>query len=79
MNRLASIALLIAFMGLFSCKPKPTPPTPPVPVNLIKATAERVYYYDKYPSTTVAISQVNLNAQVTGYVTSINFQEGSHV
>lgn len=79
MNRLASIPVLIVLTGLFSCKQKTTPPTPPVPVNLITATAQRVYYYDKYPSTTVAISQVNLNAQVTGYVTSINFQEGSHV
>jgi membrane fusion protein (multidrug efflux system) len=42
-------------------------------------TKQRVYYYDKYPSTTVALSQVNLNAQVTGYVTSIAFQEGTHV
>ncbi|HTR28227.1 MAG TPA: efflux RND transporter periplasmic adaptor subunit, partial [Puia sp.] len=53
--------------------------TPPVPVNLMTATTQRVYYYDRYPSTTVALSQVNLSAQVTGYVTSINFQEGSHV
>jgi membrane fusion protein (multidrug efflux system) len=43
------------------------------------ATTQRVYYYDKYPSTTVALSQVSLTAQVTGYVTAINFQEGSHV
>ena len=31
------------------------------------------------PSTTVAISQVALSAQVTGYITSINFTEGAHV
>lgn len=79
MNRLASIPVLICFLGFFSCKQKATPPTPPVPVNLMTAKAERVYYYDKYPSTTVALSQVSLNAQVTGYVTSIDFQEGSHV
>jgi membrane fusion protein (multidrug efflux system) len=66
-------------MGFFSCKQKPTPPTPPAPVNLITVTAERVYYYDKYPSTTVAISQVNLSAQVTGYITAIDFKEGTHV
>jgi membrane fusion protein (multidrug efflux system) len=64
---------------IFSCKPKPTPPTPPVAVNLMTVSERSVTYYDKYPSTTVAISQVSLTAQVTGYVTSINFTEGSHV
>jgi membrane fusion protein (multidrug efflux system) len=79
MNRLASIPVLIGFLGVISCKQKETPPTPPVPVNLITATTQRVYYYDKFPSTTVALSQVNLSAQVTGYVTAIDFQEGTHV
>ncbi|HXD78484.1 MAG TPA: efflux RND transporter periplasmic adaptor subunit, partial [Puia sp.] len=79
MNRLASIPVLIVFLGLFSCKQKQTPPPAPVPVNLMTAKTERVYYYDQYPSTTVALSQVNLSAQVTGYVISINFQEGTHV
>src|SRR6201999_1025893 len=51
----------------------------PVPVNLMTVAKQRVFFYDKYPSTTVALSQVNLSAQVTGYITSINFQEGSHV
>jgi membrane fusion protein (multidrug efflux system) len=79
MNRLASIFGIVGSITIFSCKPKPTPPTPPVSVNLMAVTARPVVYYDKYPSTTVAISQVSLTAQVTGYVTSINFTEGSHV
>ena len=79
MNRLAPILVFVSSLTIFSCKPKPTPPTPPVPVNLITVTARPVLYYDKYPSTTVAISQVSLTAQVTGYVTSIDFTEGSHV
>jgi membrane fusion protein, multidrug efflux system len=79
MSRRTLILVLFGFLGFFSCKPKPTPPTPPAPVNLMTVTKQRVYYYDKYPSTTVALSQVNLNAQVTGYVTSIDYQEGTHV
>jgi membrane fusion protein, multidrug efflux system len=79
MNRLASILVLPGALGFFSCKPKPTPPTPPVPVNLITATVQRVLYYDKYPATTIALKQVGLYAQVTGYITSINFTEGTHV
>lgn len=79
MNRLACILVVMSGMALFSCKPKPTPPTPPVPVNLMTVTAQRVFYYDRYPATTVALNQVTLNAQVTGYITKINFTEGSHV
>ncbi len=79
MNRLATILVFVSSLTVFSCKPKPTPPTPPTPVNLMAVAARPVQYYDKYPSTTVAISQVNLSAQVTGYITSINFTEGTHV
>jgi membrane fusion protein (multidrug efflux system) len=79
MSRLASILVLISCLGSFSCKQKPTPPTPPIPVNLMTVKTQRVFYYDKYPSTTVALSQVNLYAQVTGYITAIHFVEGSHV
>jgi membrane fusion protein (multidrug efflux system) len=79
MNRLASILVFVSSLTVFSCKPKPTPPTPPTPVNLMAVSARPVQYYDKYPSTTVAVSQVNLSAQVTGYITSINFTEGTHV
>jgi membrane fusion protein (multidrug efflux system) len=38
-----------------------------------------VVYYQKYPATTVALSQVDLLPQVQGYVTGIFFKEGSHV
>ena len=79
MNRLASILVLAGWLAIFSCKPKPAAPTPPVAVNLMTVTMRAVTYYDKYPSTTVAISQVNLTAQVTGYITAIHFTEGSHV
>lgn len=79
MNRQASILVFVSSLTVFSCKPKPTPPTPPTPVNLITASARTVLYYDKYPSTTVALSQVNLSAQVTGYITAIDFTEGTHV
>lgn len=79
MNRLASILVFVSSLTVFSCKPKPTPPTLPVAVNLMTATARPVTYYDRYPATTVAISQVALSAQVTGYITSINFTEGTHV
>ena len=79
MNRLASTLVFISGLVFFSCEQKKTPPTPPVPVNLMTVTTQRVLYYDKYPSTTVALKQVGLSAQVTGYITAINFTEGTHV
>jgi membrane fusion protein (multidrug efflux system) len=79
MNRLASILALFSGLAFFSCQHKQTPLTPPVPVNLITATAQRVLYYDRYPATTIALKQVALYAQVTGYITSIDFTEGTHV
>ena len=79
MNRLASLLVLIAILAFFACEHKQTPPTPPVPVNLMTAKAQTVLYYDKYPATTIALKQVGLYAQVTGYITSINFTEGTHI
>ncbi|MGI4803528.1 MAG: efflux RND transporter periplasmic adaptor subunit [Janthinobacterium lividum] len=45
----------------------------------MKAKAEKVLYYDNYPSTTQALSQVNLLPQVPGAITGIFFKEGSYV
>ncbi len=77
MNRV--IALLCFFVTVVSCKPKQAAPSAVVPVNVDTVKARHVTYYDRYPSTTVALSQVNLNAQVTGYITGIDFVEGTHV
>src|ERR1700743_1562475 len=79
MSRLAMT--LVTFSGLvfFSCQQKPPAPTPPTPVNLAKVKTQPVLYYDNYPATTQALSQVDLHAQVTGYITGIYFTEGTHV
>ncbi len=67
-------------MGLFLLPAKAAAPhLPPTPVNLAKVNAQSVLYYDNYPATTQALSQVDLHAQVTGYITAIYFTEGSHV
>jgi RND family efflux transporter MFP subunit len=76
--RIACFTLLGSLL-LFSCGQKPTPPTPAVPVNLLSVKTQMVFYYDKYPATTVALSQVDLRPQVQGYITAINFIEGDHV
>ena len=50
-----------------------------MPVNLQTVTAKKVFYYDKYPATIQALSQVNILPEVQGYITGIFFTEGSHV
>ncbi len=75
MNRTAwSIIFLLGSLSsllLFSCEQKKVPPPQPTPVNLDTVKAEPVVYYERYPSTTTALSQVNLLAQVQGYITGI--------
>src|SRR5450631_877122 len=79
MNRIELSRVVLICSAFFSCKQKQPPPPAAVPVNLMTVTTQKVLYYDKYPSTTIALSQVNLNAQITGYVTGIYFTEGTHV
>jgi len=77
--------LLIGATSLFflaSCKgpgQKTAPVLPPTPVAVVPAVSGTAIYYDKYPATVVALNQVELRAQVSGYVTGIFFKEGEVV
>jgi RND family efflux transporter MFP subunit len=79
MNRVLLNTAFIIVIILSACKKKQPPVSNEVPVNLYKVTAKHVLYYDQYPSTTAALSQVTLLPQVQGAVTGIFFVEGSHV
>ena len=79
MNKILLNTLFISCLILSACNKKQPPVNAEVPVNLLTVTAQRVLYYDKYPSTTQALSQVTLLPQVTGAITGIYFKEGSHV
>jgi membrane fusion protein (multidrug efflux system) len=79
MNRLASSLVFFGAATFFSCEHKQPPPNPPTPVNLMKVKSERVLYYDRFPATTQALSQVDIRPQVQGYITGIFFREGTHV
>ena len=52
---------------------------PPTPVSVVTAHVADAVYYDQYPATAVALKSVELRAQVSGYITALNFQEGDLV
>jgi membrane fusion protein, multidrug efflux system len=77
--------LLIGATGILflaSCKSKDQKGAmamPPTPVTVATATEGEAIYYDKYPASVVALNQVELRAQVAGYITGIFFKEGEVV
>ena len=80
MNKVQLRNVLIGTLAFCSCQQKPVaPPTPPIPVNLQAVARQQVLYYDQYPSTTQALSQVNLFPEVQGYITAIYVADGAHV
>jgi RND family efflux transporter MFP subunit len=79
MKRVFLNAIFISLTILAACNKKQPPVNPEVPVNLFKVNEKHVLYYDQYPSTTAALSQVTLLPQVQGAVTGIFFTEGTHV
>jgi membrane fusion protein (multidrug efflux system) len=79
MKRVFLNAIVISIVLFAACQQKQPPENTEVPVNLYKVKARRVLYYDKYPSTTAALSQVTLLPQVQGAITGIFFTEGTEV
>src|ERR1700744_6655642 len=78
MNR-AILSVILLSVSLFSCQQKKETPNLPTPVNLYTVKAEKVLYYEQFPGTTQALSQVDVRPQVQGYVTKIFFKEGTYV
>ena len=52
---------------------------PPAAVSAVVVKKEKAQYYDEYPATVAALSQNDLRAEVTGYITGIYFKDGQHV
>jgi membrane fusion protein (multidrug efflux system) len=52
---------------------------PPTAVNVVVVQPSPAVYYDQYPGTVNALNQVDIHAQVSGYITGIYFNDGSYV
>ncbi|MGF6846731.1 RND family efflux transporter MFP subunit [Chitinophaga sp. W3I9] len=84
MKKMNNIVLISAasILGFTACKgpaQKGAPAVPPTPVNIAEASVAPAVYYDKYPATVVALNQVELRSQVSGFITGIFFKEGEVV
>jgi RND family efflux transporter MFP subunit len=52
---------------------------PPVQVTTYEVKSGSATYHDEYPATVVALNQVELRPEVSGYITGIFFKDGQHV
>ncbi|MGN6493189.1 MAG: efflux RND transporter periplasmic adaptor subunit [Agriterribacter sp.] len=70
--------LILAACGAKQQQQQQGPP-PAVPVTVQEVSVSETVYYDEYPATVTALNQVELRAQVTGYITGIYFKDGDKV
>lgn len=54
-------------------------PPPAVPVTVQTVSTGDAFFYDEYPAVVRALQEVELRAQVNGYITGIHFKEGERV
>ncbi len=76
------LLLIIVLLFISSCNEAAKPTNSanvPVPVNVYTVHKENVVYYDQFPGTIVAQMQVDIRAEVEGYITGIFFSEGCFV
>lgn len=71
---------LLALVGLIvSCKQQVAPVLPPQKVNVIKAVQQDVPLYEEFVSQVYGAADVDIRTRVEGWVTAIEFKEGSRV
>lgn len=73
------IGLMVASCGNSEKPAQQQGPPPAIPVSVYKVGAETVTGVDSYPGTVVALNEVELRAEVGGYITRIFVQDGQRV
>lgn len=73
-----ALAALLAACGKKDAAQQAGPP-PATPVAVYKVRAEDVVSADTYPATVVPLTEVQLLAEVTGYLTDVYVQDGARV
>lgn len=75
----SGIALVVLLAGCGNGNESGVQAPPPVNVAVQEVVATEVSYYDEYPGIIHALNEVELRAQVNGYITAIHFKEGEKV
>ncbi|MBC7389721.1 MAG: efflux RND transporter periplasmic adaptor subunit [Opitutaceae bacterium] len=79
-NKLLLPTYVILSSVIVSCnKPTPPPQAGPIPVNLDTVKVQTATYFDQYPGNVIALQEVELRSEVSGFITGITFKEGSFV
>jgi len=83
MYRISNIIIYFTLIaGLLSCSENAAnkkTEIPAVPVSVINVNLTQAVFYNSYPSNIVALKEVELRGQVSGYITGIYFTEGKEV
>ena len=81
LRSILNFAVISAVLLTLSCSNKPKGPQGPPVVSVVtqKIETASTNYYDEYPTTIMALNQVELRPQVNGYVTGLYFKEGERV
>jgi membrane fusion protein, multidrug efflux system len=78
--RISSLLAVSALLAMACNKGGNQPPQPPpVAVAVQKVSTSPAAYYDEYPAIVRGLNEVELRAQINGYITGIHFQEGQEV
>src|SRR5882724_4626070 len=77
-SRLACLLLILAF-GLTACKKKAPPPAAPPEVQVLTVKPQDTPVYKEWIGTLDGLVNAQIRAQVTGYLLTQNYAEGSQV
>jgi RND family efflux transporter MFP subunit len=83
MYKITRIIIYFALIaGLLSCSGNSSnrkAEVPAIPVTVTNASPSKAIFYNAYPANIVALKEVELRGQVSGYITGIYFTEGKEV
>ncbi len=71
--------LFLVVLAVAGCKKAEVVAPPPIKVNVVKAIENDVPVYEDFVAQVFGESDVEIRARVEGWVTSVNFKEGSSV
>ena len=77
-----STAFILFFFLLVTCTQKKQasiPPPPPISVAITAVVLTDAVYYEEFPGTVVALNEIRLTPQVSGYITGVYFRDGAKV